>query len=117
VDHEKTPRPAKTPHLHVRTVEGLLGETIAITGSAKALLKLRTQIDRALRDETSYPFEEGVYRAVDGTEFEVAVKRVKCKGEMEEPVPKPEWTAEKLPWSEIAKVKTEEVGRTEGGEE
>ena len=29
-------KPAKTPHLHVRSVEGLLGEAVAITGNAKA---------------------------------------------------------------------------------
>ena len=40
-------KPAKTPHLHVRTVDGLLGEAIAITGNAEALLQLRAQIDRA----------------------------------------------------------------------
>ena len=28
--------PAQTPHLHVRTVEGLLGEAVAITGNASA---------------------------------------------------------------------------------
>jgi hypothetical protein len=33
---EPEARPAKTPHLHVRTVEGLPGEAIAITGNAKA---------------------------------------------------------------------------------
>ena len=27
-------RPSKTPHLHVRTLEGLLGEAVAITGNA-----------------------------------------------------------------------------------
>jgi hypothetical protein len=40
--------PAKTPYLHVRTVEGLLGEATAITGNTKALLRLRAQIDCAL---------------------------------------------------------------------
>ena len=30
--------PPKLPHLHVRSVEGLLGEAIAITGNAKALV-------------------------------------------------------------------------------
>jgi hypothetical protein len=89
--------PAKTPHLHVRTVEGLLGEAVAITGSAKALLQLRAQIDRALRNEDSHPFEEGVYQDVNGIPFEVAFKRAKSKAEMREPAPRPERTAERLP--------------------
>ena len=76
----------------------LLAEAIAITGNAKALLNLRAQIDRALRNETSHPFEEGVYQDVNGTPFEVDVKRARSKDELGEPVPKPERTAERLPW-------------------
>jgi hypothetical protein len=79
-DPEAESKPAKTYYLHVRTVDGLLGEAIAFTGSARALLKLRAQVERALKDETSYPFEEGVYKDVRGTEFEVAVKRARSKG-------------------------------------
>jgi hypothetical protein len=38
---EAEEKPAKTPHLHVRTVEGLLfEEAIAVTSNAKALLQL-----------------------------------------------------------------------------
>jgi hypothetical protein len=94
--------PAKTPHLHIRTVEGLLGEAIAITGSVGALLQLRAQIDRALKDETSHPFEEAVYQDANGIAFEVAVKRARSNGELEEHVPRPERTAERLPWAESA---------------
>ena len=109
--NEKTPRQKKTPHLHVRSVEGLLfGEDIAITGSAKALLQLRAQIDRALKNETSYPFEEGVYQDVNGSPFEVAVKRARSREEMGEPVPKPERTAERLPWAEKARETADEEG-------
>jgi hypothetical protein len=108
--------PAKTPHLHIRTVEGLLGEAIAITGNARALLKLRARIDRALGDETWRPFEEGVYQDVNGIPFEVALKRARSREEMREPVPKPEKTAEKLPWAEKAKGETEE-GSAEGRKE
>jgi hypothetical protein len=69
-------KPSKTSHLHVRTVEGLLfEEAIAITGNARALLQLRDRIDRTLGNETSHPFEEAVYRDVNGKEFEVAVKK------------------------------------------
>ena len=45
--------PTKASYLHVRTVEGLLGEATAITDNAKAFLKLRAQIDRALENEDS----------------------------------------------------------------
>ena len=109
--------PAKTPHLHVRSVEGLLGEAIAITGNAKALLKLRTQIDRSLRDEGSHPFEEGAYQDVNGTPFEVVVKRARRKDEMREPVPRPERTAERLPWAEIVGEDTAEQKRRAEGED
>jgi hypothetical protein len=102
--------PAKTLHLHVRTVEGLLGEAIAITGSARALLKLRDQIDRALKDEDSYyPLDEGTYQDVNGIPFEVAVKRARSREEMREPVPKPERTAEKIPGAEKARGEAEEA--------
>jgi hypothetical protein len=95
--------PAKTPHLHVRPVKGLLfGDAIAITGNATALLQLRVQVDRTLRNETAYPFEEGIYHDANGSRFEVAVKRARIKKEMSEPTPKPEKTAEDLPWTKRA---------------
>jgi hypothetical protein len=95
------------------SAEGLLGEAIAITGNAKALLQLRAQIDRALGDETWHPFEEGVYQDVDGIPFEVAVKRARSKEEMREPVPRPNKTAERMPWAEKARGGAEE-GSAEG---
>ena len=109
---------AKTPHLQVRTVEGLLfEEAIAITGNARALLQLRDRIDRALENETSHPFEEAGYRDVNGIEFEVAVKRAKSREEMREPVPKPEKTPERLPWGEKARgaAEDERAGEDEAG--
>jgi hypothetical protein len=109
--------PPKSPHLHVRTVDGLLGEAIAITGSAKALLQLRAQIDRALQNETSHPFEEDVYQDIGGIEFEVTVKRAKSWEEMEEPVPRPERTAERLPRSEIVGEDAAEKKRRADGED
>ena len=46
---DRDEKPSKTPHLHVRSVDGFLfPEAIAITGNAKGLLQLRRQIDRAL---------------------------------------------------------------------
>ena len=100
--------PARTPYLHVRSVEGLLGGAIAITGNAKALLKLRAQIDRALGEQTWRPFEEGVYLDLNGVEFEVAIKKARSKQEMREPVSKPERTAERIPWAEKTKGEAEE---------
>jgi hypothetical protein len=105
---EAEPGPSKTPHLHVRTVEGPLSEAVTITGNAKALLQLRVQIDRALGDEDSHSFEEGVYEDVNGIPFEVAVKRARSREEMREPVPRPERTAERLPWGERARDIAEE---------
>jgi hypothetical protein len=72
---------------------------MAITGNAAALLKLRAQIEGAPKDGTSNPFGEGVYQDVNGIPFEVAVKRAKSREGMEEPVPRPEKTQEKLPWA------------------
>ena len=106
-------KPSKTPHLHVRSVDGFLfPEAIAVTGNAAALLKLRRQIDRALKGDDSYPFEEAVYHDVYGEPFEVAVKLARSPQEMREPVPKPEKTPERLPWAELAK--RSEEGRAEG---
>jgi hypothetical protein len=99
----------KTPHLHVRSVEGLLfEEAIAITGNARALLQLRGQIDRALMNETSHPFDEAVYRDVNGAGFEVAVKKATSREGMREPAPKPRRTAEQLPWGKKVRDAAEE---------
>ena len=105
---------AKRPHLHVRSVEGglLFGHAIAITGNATALLQLRRQIDRALAGpDAAQPFEEAVYDDVYGQPFEVAVKRARSPEEMQEPVPKPTKTPEKLPWMEI--VRRQELAHRE----
>jgi hypothetical protein len=55
---DREQKPSKTPHLHIRSVDGLLfGEAIAITGNARALLALRRQIDRALANPGgAFPF-------------------------------------------------------------
>jgi hypothetical protein len=111
--HEDNPsmndKTQKQPHLHIRNVEGFLfPEAIALTGNATALLKLRDQIERSLASEDSYPFEEAVYQEVNGAPFEVAVKWVRRKEEMEETVPKPERIAEELPWAEIVRRSIEE---------
>lgn len=74
----------------------------ALPGNRTALLQLKRQIDRALEGEDSYPFEEEIYRDVRGEPFEVAVKLARRRSEMEEPVPRPGKTPEKLPWAERA---------------
>jgi hypothetical protein len=74
---EDETKPAKIPHLHVRTVEGLLfEEAIAITGNARALLQLRDQIDRALRNETSHPFDHRPRRSTYATIPDPRYRRV-----------------------------------------
>lgn len=77
--------PPKLPHLHVMSVEGLLGEAIAITGNATALLQLRAQIEQALRSESSYPLSEATYHDVNGIPFELVVKWAKSKEEAKLP--------------------------------
>lgn len=96
--------PGKKPYLHVRSVDGLLFDlAVALTGNRRALLRLRTQIDRALADEGSVPFEEEIYHDVHGEPFEVAIKLAKRRSGMEEPVPRPEKTPEALPWAKLAR--------------
>jgi hypothetical protein len=71
-----TDEPSKTPYLHVRETEGeLFPFAVEIVGNAKALLQLRAQIDRASKDVTTYPFDETIYRELDGDEFEIVVKK------------------------------------------
>ena len=107
--------PPKKPFLHVREVEGsLFPYAIAITGNATALLQLKRQINRALKGENSWPFDEALYRDVCGEEYEVAVKVAWSREQMREPVPRPEKTPERLPWAELAR-KSEK--RKERGEE
>jgi hypothetical protein len=59
-------------------MEGLpFGEAIATTGNAGALLQLRDQVDRALRNDSDHPFEKGVYQGTNGIPLEVVVKEAK----------------------------------------
>ena len=62
------------PHLQARMVDGLLGDALAITGNRTGLLQLRAQIDRALKGEEEYPFEEAIYRDARGEDHEVVIK-------------------------------------------
>jgi hypothetical protein len=96
--------PAKTSYLHVREAEAVLFPfAIEITGNAKALLQLRKQIDRALEGIDEFPFDETIYRELDGDEYEVVVRRAKSREEMRPPVPRVEKTGpERVPWAEAA---------------
>jgi hypothetical protein len=66
----------RRPHLHVRSVDGFLFPlAVALTGNATALLRLRAQIDRALKNpDASFPYVETIYHDVYGEPFEVVVK-------------------------------------------
>ena len=68
--------PPKRPHLHVRSVDGFLFPlAVALTGNATALLRLRAQIDRALKNpEASLPYDKTIYHDAYGEPFEVVVK-------------------------------------------
>jgi hypothetical protein len=80
-----------------------MGPAVEIVGNARALLQLRRQIDRALRDDNSWrPLDEGIYRDEDGEEYQVFVERAKSREEMRSPVPRPEKAPERLPWAERA---------------
>jgi hypothetical protein len=60
--------PSKTPYLHVREAEAVLFPfAVEIVGNAKALLRLRKQIDRVLKDVTTYPFDETLTGSWTGT--------------------------------------------------
>jgi hypothetical protein len=111
--------PAKTSYLHVREAEAVLFPfAIEITGNAKALLQLRKQIDRALEGIDEFPFDETIYRELDGDEYEVVVRRAKGREEMRPPVPRIEESPERTPWAEKARRQEEtreEEGQRSGG--
>lgn len=82
--------PSETPYLHVREVDGFLFRTrgaIAVTGNARGLLQLRSQIEDALRGRSSNPFTEGIYHDRLDQPFELAVKRARSFGDVEESAP------------------------------
>jgi hypothetical protein len=82
-----TDKPSKTPYLHVRETEGaLFPSAVEIRGNAKALLQLKKQIDRALESIDTHPFDDTLYRELDGDEYEVVVKRAKSREEMRPPL-------------------------------
>jgi hypothetical protein len=54
-------KPSKTPYLRFGEIETLImGPAVEIVGNAMALLQLRRQIDRTLKDVDRYPLDEGI---------------------------------------------------------
>ena len=101
---------ARRSYLHVRQTEGsLLAGGVSITGNAKALLQLRTQIDRALGGVDEYPLEEAVYEELHGETFEVFVKKARSRADMEPPRQKTRKAEEEVPWGErVRRTETDE---------
>ena len=100
--------PPKTSYLHVREAEAILFPlAIEITGNAEALLKLRKQIDRALEGIDGFPFDETIYRELDGDEYEVVVRRARSQEKMRPPAPRVEEAPERTPWAEKARRQEE----------
>jgi hypothetical protein len=93
-------KPSKTPYLRFGEAERpIMGPAVEIVGNAKALLQLRRQIDRALKDEDRYPLDDATYR--DEYEDEVVIRRAKSREEMRPPMPERREASEKLPWAEV----------------
>ena len=87
-------KPSKTPYLRFgETERPIMGPALEIVGNAKALLQLRRQIDRALKDE-EYPLDDAIYRDEDGEEYQVVVRRARSRQEMRPPVPRGEGARE-----------------------
>ncbi len=109
-----TDKPSKTPYLRFGEAERpIMGPAVEIVGNAKALLQLRRQIDRALKDQDSYPLDETLYRDEDEEEHQVVVRRAKSREEMRPPAPKGKESPDRLPWAEA--TRTREEARRETG--
>ena len=85
-----TDKPRKTPYVRFGEAERpIMGPAVEIVGNAKTLLQLRTQIDRALKDEDRYPLDDAIYRDEHEEEHQVVVRRAKNREEMRPPNPAP----------------------------
>ena len=93
-----------------------MGPAVEIVGNAMALLQLRRQIDRTLKDVDRYPLEEGIYRDEHEEEYQVVVRRAKSREEMRPSVPRVEKAPVRLPWAEVA-LRQDEARRERGREE
>jgi hypothetical protein len=102
-------KPSETPYLRFgETKRPIMGPAVEIVGNAKALLQLRRQIDRALKDENRYRLDEAIYRDEYEQEHQVVVRRARSREEMRPPVPRVQEAPEKVPWAEVARRKQEE---------
>lgn len=89
-----------------------MGPAVEIVGNATALLQHRRQMDRELGDIDERPFDDALYRELDGDEYELAIRRASSPGETRPPTPRPERCPERVPWAEAAlKRETSERGR------
>jgi hypothetical protein len=108
-------KPSETPYLHVRETEAALFPfAVEIVGNAKALLQLRKQIDRALEGIDTFPFDDTLYRELDGGVYEVLLRRARSREEMRPPAPRVEKAPERLPWAETARRQEEARKEQEG---
>ena len=96
--------PPKTPYLRFGEVERpIMGPAVEIVGNARGLLQLRAQIDRALKNQDSYPLDDVLYRDNFEDEYEVVVRKARSRAEMEpSKPPRPEEAPDRLPWAEVA---------------
>ncbi len=77
-----------------------MGHAVEIVGNAKALLQLRRQIDRALKDdESAYPLDEALYQDNLEEEYGVVVRKARSRAEMEPTAP-PKVEVERKGWAE-----------------
>jgi hypothetical protein len=79
-----TDNPSQPPYLRFgETERPIMGPAVEIVGNAKALLQLRRQIDRALKDVDHYPLDDdSLYRDEYEEEYEVVVRRARGREEM-----------------------------------
>ena len=96
-------KPSRVPYLRFgETERPIMGPAVEIVGSAKGLLQLRAQIDRALKDVDRYTLDEALYRDENEEEYQVVVRRARSREEMSPQVPRVEKVPKKTPWAELA---------------
>ena len=109
-------KPSQTAYLRFGGTERpIMGPAVEIIGNARALLQLRRQIDRALKDIDRYPLDDTLYRDEDREENQVLVRRARSREEMRPPVPRIKETPDKVPWAEAARRQEEMRKESEAG--
>jgi len=94
-------KPNKISYLRFGEAESpIMDPTVEIVGNARALLQLRRQIDRALKEVDLYPLDDAIYRDAYEEEYQVVVRRARSREEMKPPVPRMEKAPERVPWAE-----------------